>query len=240
MLPITTTLYWHMLCSRRSPEAGGRHPTEKSRSPVPQAAAERITLRPALPWAAPPASSAEPRPRPASRPAAQPLLRCGSAPPGAQVGARKPRGRGGGRAMAGAGRPGLSPPLLFLLVLPMPPAAAALRLLLGAAPPFTCSQPVSAGEGSWGAAGLLGPVPRGRVPPLRARDRASPVPGTAASRSRPAWRDGDGSMGKRLLGCSCIPLLRGGAAMNGSVSGSLLVAQSVFCFLGSSVCSQLS
>lgn len=43
--------------------------------------------------------------------------------------------------MAGAGRPGLSPPLLFLLVLPVPPAAAALRLLLGAAPPFTCSQP---------------------------------------------------------------------------------------------------
>ncbi|OXB80463.1 UNVERIFIED_CONTAM: hypothetical protein H355_004296 [Colinus virginianus] len=43
--------------------------------------------------------------------------------------------------MAGAGRSGLSPPLLLLLVLPVQPAAAALRLLLGAAPPFTCSQP---------------------------------------------------------------------------------------------------
>ncbi|XP_067163071.1 interleukin-17 receptor A isoform X3 [Apteryx mantelli] len=43
--------------------------------------------------------------------------------------------------MVGAGRRRLLLRLLLLLVLPVPPAAAALRLLLGAAPPFTCSQP---------------------------------------------------------------------------------------------------
>ncbi|XP_072729925.1 interleukin-17 receptor A isoform X3 [Ciconia boyciana] len=41
--------------------------------------------------------------------------------------------------MAGAGPRRL--PLLLLLVFPIPPAGAALRLLLGAAPPFNCSQP---------------------------------------------------------------------------------------------------
>ncbi|XP_061865877.1 interleukin-17 receptor A isoform X2 [Colius striatus] len=41
--------------------------------------------------------------------------------------------------MAGAGLRRL--PLLLFLVFPIAPAAAALRLLLGAAPPFTCSQP---------------------------------------------------------------------------------------------------
>ncbi|KAM9292809.1 interleukin-17 receptor A [Morus bassanus] len=41
--------------------------------------------------------------------------------------------------MAGAGPRRVS--LLLFLLFPLPPAAAALRLLLGAAPPFTCSQP---------------------------------------------------------------------------------------------------
>ncbi|XP_062446605.1 interleukin-17 receptor A [Rhea pennata] len=44
-------------------------------------------------------------------------------------------------ARAGAGLPPPPLRLLLLLVLPVPPAATALRLLLGAAPPFTCSQP---------------------------------------------------------------------------------------------------
>lgn len=86
--------------------------------------------------------------------------------------------------MAGAGRPGLSPPLLFLLVLPVPPAAAALRLLLGAAPPFTCSQPVSAGEGSWGAPGRLGPGECGAAgarPERRSAGAASPGPGLSCA-----------------------------------------------------------
>lgn len=43
-------------------------------------------------------------------------------------------------------------PLLLLLVFPSSPVGAALRLLLGAAPPFTCSQPVSAAA----AGGALG------------------------------------------------------------------------------------
>lgn len=46
--------------------------------------------------------------------------------------------------MAGAGPQRLLQPLLLLLVFSASPTAAALRLLLGAAPPFTCSQPVSA------------------------------------------------------------------------------------------------
>ncbi|KAM6293141.1 interleukin-17 receptor A isoform 2-T2 [Porphyrio hochstetteri] len=43
--------------------------------------------------------------------------------------------------MAGSGPRWLSLPLLLFLVLPVPPASSALRLLLDAAPPFTCSQP---------------------------------------------------------------------------------------------------
>jgi len=57
------------------------------------------------------------------------------------------------------------------------------------------------------------------------------VPGSAASPSRPAGRDGDAALGKRLFACRCIPLLRGGAAVNGSVRGSFLVAQFLYCFL---------
>lgn len=49
MLPIATTLHWHTLCSRRSPEAGARHPTSKPLGPVPQAAVEQATLHPPRP-----------------------------------------------------------------------------------------------------------------------------------------------------------------------------------------------
>lgn len=83
----------------------------------------------------------------------------GAAPPGPS-----PEAPGGGAgAMAGAG----PPLLLFLLplLLPRPPAAAALRLLLDAAPPFTCSQPVSgAGSAGPGRARGAGVVGRGSGP----------------------------------------------------------------------------
>lgn len=82
----------------------------------------------------------------------RPLLRCGPARP-------QPGSSGRGAvAMAAAGPPLLVLLLQLLLLLPRPPAA--LRLLLDAAPPFTCSQPVR--EPGWG----------GRQRPPRRRARA--------------------------------------------------------------------
>lgn len=101
-------------------------------------------------------SSPQPHGAPRLRPAAAapPQVRAGPAPaprPGRSPEAPRPLGG----AMAAAG-----PLLLLGLLLPLFPAAAALRLLLGsAAPPFSCSQPVSAGGTGHGPGGTRGEEP---------------------------------------------------------------------------------
>lgn len=103
--------------------------------------------------------------------------------------------------MAGAGPRPLPLPLL-LLVFPIPPSSAALRLLLGAAPPFTCSQPVSATRSG---------APAGRQVAERAGQAfgAGGAPGVpAAGRAR---RQGRGGGCLPLPGC-VFPASRQGLA----------------------------
>lgn len=108
-------------------------------------------------WLPNPEHSAQPAPSRAGRSRsalpARPSPGPAPAPPQVRPRPARPGSSGGGAgAMAAAELPLpllLLRLLLLLLLLPRPPAA--LRLLLDAAPPFTCSQPVrSAREPGWG------------------------------------------------------------------------------------------
>lgn len=95
-------------------------------------------------------------------------------------------------------------PLLLLLVFPSSPVGAALRLLLGAAPPFTCSQPVSAAAAR-GALGARWRRPAGRqaAGPGKGTGLAASPAVRAAGRARRRGRGGkEGGGGPASSGVS--------------------------------------
>lgn len=94
-------------------------------------------------------------------------------------------------------------PLLLLLVFPSSPVGAALRLLLGAAPPFTCSQPVSAAAAR-GALGARWRRPAGRqaAGPGKGTGLAASPAVRAAGRARRRGRGGKEGGGPASCGVS--------------------------------------